>query len=157
MKRLLITFLSWIASLVKNKTAVYTISILVGIAVGIWVFLLLDKTPATEADYKPLEEQAYAISQNPDLLYETEGEARITKGKIELTLRNSECILVTKYNSDFEVIETTRQDASISVFWAIFLSTLLVIAGAVATLNILILLKLSLRKIRVSEKIVSVS
>lgn len=141
MKRLGRNSVALLTSKTKMEIVIYSICILVGIVTGIWEFAAVDTTPATSADYEPLEAQAYEISQNPDLLFKTECKAEITNGETTLTLKNDECTLVTKYNSDFQVVETTKKDNSFPIIVAIIISIIFgACFGFAAFLAILLLL-----------------
>ena len=142
MKRLGEKFVTCLNRKTTMEIVIYSICILVGIAAGILNFVALDKTPATSADYEPLEAQAYAISQNPNLLFKTEGKAEITNVETTLTLKNSECTLITKYNSDFQVVETTKKDNSCPIIAAIILSIIFGASLGVAAFLAIVLLLL---------------
>lgn len=90
---------------------------LLGIVLGIIIFISFDKVPATPLDYESLEKQVMAIQQNPDLLLKTDCNINVNGEVIKINFENDNCKITAKYNQNFEVISTSKEDKS--VFWLI--------------------------------------
>lgn len=98
---------------------------IIGIIVAISVFVVIDKVPATTADYEPMEKQVILIQQNPDLLFNTDGNIYINDGVITVNLANDECKLTAQYDQNFEVLSISKKDNY--TFWLSALGVAVVI------------------------------
>ena len=103
----------------------FAISGLLGIAIAIMIFVAVDKVPATPSDYEQIENQIVSIQQNPDLLLETDCNININSGAITVEFENDECKMTAKYDKDFEVLSTSKEDKSRSWFLVLLVSLIL--------------------------------
>ena len=119
-------FTDWIGQFYWEQIVGFAISGLVGIALTIMMFVYTDKVPATSSDYEQLEDQVNVIQQNPDLLLETD--CNINGEIITVKFENNECRMTAKYDKDFEILSTSKEDKS--MFWLLALVLALIIGGA---------------------------
>lgn len=121
-------FTDWIGQFYWEQIVGFAISGLVGIALTIMMFVYTDKVPATSSDYEQLEDQVNVIQQNPDLLLETDCNININGEIITVEFENNECKMTAKYDKDFEILSTSKEDKS--MFWLLALVLALIIGGA---------------------------
>ena len=121
-------FTDWIRQFYWEQIVGFAISGLVGIALTIMMFVYTDKVPATSSDYEQLEDQVNVIQQNPDLLLETDCNININGEIITVEFENNECKMTAKYDKDFEILSTSKEDKS--MFWLLALVLALIIGGA---------------------------
>ena len=121
-------FADWIGQFDWEQIVGFAISGLVGIALAIMMFVYADKVPATPSDYEQLEDQVNVIQQNPDLLLETDCNININGEIITVEFENDECKMTAKYDKDFEVLSTSKEDKSMFWLWALVLG--LIVGGA---------------------------
>ena len=119
-------FTSWIGQFDWEQIVGFAISGVIGIALTIMLFIGIDKVPATSSDYEQLEDQVNVIQQNPDLLLETD--CNINGEIITVKFENNECRMTAKYDKDFEILSTSKEDKS--MFWLLALVLALIIGGA---------------------------
>ncbi len=93
----------------------FAISVIISVVVGITLFLSYDMVPATASDYEALENQITHIQQNPDLLLKTNCNIFINDDVITVKFMNDECSMIVKYDQNFEVLSTSKEDNYI--FW----------------------------------------
>lgn len=103
------------------------ISGLLCIPLSIILFIYTDKVPATPTDYEQLEEQVYALQQNPDLLLEIDGNINININDkiITIEFENDECKITAKYDKNFEILSLSKKDKS--HFWLLALGGWLIV------------------------------
>lgn len=112
-------FTDWIKQFDWEQIVGFAISGLLGIALTIIMFVFADKVPATPSDYKQLKDQVNVIQQNPDLLLETDCNININGEIITVEFENDECKMTAKYDKDFEVLSTSKEDKSMFWLWAL--------------------------------------
>lgn len=96
------------------------------IVAGYCFFSVVDRTPATEADYKPLIQQREAISKNFNTIYTYDNYAvSPDEDNIKIVLDNKQCKLTCIYDKDFTFISEERTDLCESTTSAFFLSLLI--------------------------------
>lgn len=117
-------FTDWISQFDWELIGGYVISGLLGIALTIITFVYADKVPATPSDYEQLEEQVKVIQHNPDLLLETDCNININGNIITVEFENDECKIIAKYDKNFEVLSTSKEDKS--KFWLFALAIALI-------------------------------
>lgn len=137
-------FADWIGQFEWEQIVGFAISGLVGIALTIMMFVYTDKVPATPSDYEQLENQVKVIQQNPDLLLETDCNININGEIITVEFENDECKMTAKYDKDFEVLSTSKEDKSMFWLWALVLGLIgggaeIYFVGWILTLVILLL------------------
>lgn len=120
-------FAYWIEQFDWEQMVGFAISGLLGIALTIMLFVSTDTVPATPSDYEQLESQVTIIQQNPDLLLETDCNININGETITVEFENDECKIITKYDKNFEVLSTSKEDKS--MFWLLTLVLALVVGG----------------------------
>lgn len=120
-------FTSWIGQFDWEQIVGFAISGVIGIALTIMFFIGIDKVPATSSDYEQLEEQVNTIKQNPYLLLETDCNININGETITVKFENDECKMTAKYDKNFEVLSTSKEDKS--TFWLVALALALLIGG----------------------------
>ncbi len=138
MKRRFTRFIQW-ASKEHNggKIAVTVVGIIAGIVLFLSFFVPIDKIPATEEDYEPLEKQMYAIQQNPDLLLKTDCKIDTTNGNIiTVNISNDECGLNVEYDQDLKILSFSRYDKCAPWVQVLMLSLILSIAGTTAVIGL---------------------
>lgn len=123
MKRCLKKVLDWFNKM-KNKIfsvekLLYIVCFVVAIGVAMYTFLVIDKVPATAADYESLEKQVALIQQNPEMLFKEDYVCSISDGVIEVEIENIECKLIVKYNQNFEILSISKIDNY--TYWALAL------------------------------------
>lgn len=143
MKRCFNWILNWFTQWVKRMGIVeriaFGIGAIIGIGVGILVFVYIDKVPATATDYEILEKQITAIQQNPRLLLKTNCNISINGDVITVDFKNDECTMTVQYDQNFEVLSTSKTDNY--TFWLFVLGYAVLIgvsAYAVAYLLLII-------------------
>ncbi|MCI8384799.1 MAG: hypothetical protein HFJ33_08135 [Clostridia bacterium] len=117
----------WIRQFEWEQIVGFAISGLVGIALTIMMFVYTDKVPATPSDYEQLEDQVNVIQQNPYSLLETDCNIKINGEIITIEFENDECKMTAKYDKNFEVLSTSKEDKSMFWLWALVLS--LIVGG----------------------------
>ena len=100
----------WFKSQPRPMWGIFILLTVAGVILWIASFKDIDTIPATTMDYQPLEEQAIAIQQNPQLLFKTNCEVEIDSDFITVTLENKNCKLITKYNKNFEIVSSSKKD-----------------------------------------------
>ena len=105
----------WFKSQPRQMLGIFILLTVAGVILWIASFKDIDTIPATTMDYQPLEEQAIAIQQNPQLLFKTNCEVEIDSDLITVTLENKNCKLITKYNKNFEIISSSKKDKSMAL------------------------------------------
>lgn len=116
----------WFKSQPRPMCGIFILLTVAGVILWIASFKDIDTIPATTMDYQPLEEQAIAIQQNPQLLFKTNCEVEIDSDFITVTLENKNCKLITKYNKNFEIVSSSKKDKS--MFWLLALLLSFVVA-----------------------------
>ena len=110
MKRFMEKIKSFFTGPEKATHIGYFIGITICLAMAIFLISTLDKTPASESDFKELEDQITAIQQTPVLLFQTDCEIDIEEEIIEVRLENEECILTVEFNQEFEILLREKTD-----------------------------------------------
>lgn len=150
MKRCIKWVISWIANWIDKKgweeIAGFVIAGLLGIVLGIMFYTTTDIVPATPMDYEQLEEQVNSIQQNPDLLLKTDGDINIKDEIITVKFENDECRITVKYDQNFEVLSTSKEDKSMFWVWSLVIALIITgfvwYAGFVVVTFIILLLEL---------------
>lgn len=123
MKRCLKKVLNWFDqmknSVIFTKKFMYIVCFVVAIGLAMYTFLVIDKVPATAADYESLEKRVILIQQNPEMLFKEDCVCQISDGVIEVKLENIECKLIVLYNQDFEILSISKIDNY--TYWALAL------------------------------------
>lgn len=112
MKRFMEKIKSFFTGPEKATHIGYFIGITICLAMAIFLISTLDKTPASESDFKELEDQITAIQQTPALLFQTDCEIEVADKIITVKLESEECGLTAKFNQDFEILSTKKIDSS---------------------------------------------
>ena len=130
MKRIIKEVIDWLINRYDWEQIVgFAISGVVAIVLAIMLFVTIDKVPATPSDYENLEEQVNTIQQNPDLLLEKDYNINVNSGVITVEFWNDECKMTAKYDKDFEVLSTSKEDNS--MFWLYALIIALIFGAGV--------------------------
>ena len=154
---------NWIDENSREELAGFVIAGLLGIVLGIMFYITTDRVPATPMDYDQLEEQVNSIHQNPDLLLKTDCEINIKDEIITVKFENDECKITVKYDKNFEVLSTSKEDKSIFWVWSLVIALIIVVFvwyfGFVVVTLIILLLELcvsliynGLKKIKIALK-----
>lgn len=98
---------------------VFSIWVVIAISIAVFVFLCVDKTPATEEDYAPLVSRAKIIQEKPIKMIEQNGRITINNEEIVLEFENSECKISAVYDRDFNLKEIKKRDKAHPVVLAI--------------------------------------
>ena len=122
-------FTQWVRKMRTEEKIGFAIGVIASVVVGIICFVYIDKTPATAADYKTLENQMTAIQQNSDLLFKTNCNININDDVITVTFKNDECLITVQYNQNFEILSTSKADNHI--FWPFALGIAVIIGFSV--------------------------
>lgn len=95
----------------------YYSTIIIGFIMGaIFSFNLMDSTPASPDDFKPLYEQKEVLETNFYSVLEMENATiYFSDDFIEATLSSEECSLLLHFNKDFKFISSEEIDKSISI------------------------------------------
>ena len=133
-------FTQWVGKMSWQEKVSFALGGLLGIVVGIIVFVSIDKVPATPMDYQPLELQAIYVQQNPKLLLETNCNININDEVIAIRFENDQCKVYAKYNKDFELLSYSKEDNYTFWVWAFCLALLIGICVYVLGAFILIIL-----------------
>lgn len=107
-------FTQWVGKMSWQEKVAFAIGGLLGIIMGIIVFVSIDKVPATSMDYQLLEQQAINVQQNPKLLLETNCNIDINDEVITIKFENDECKVYAKYNKNFEMLSYSKEDNHMS-------------------------------------------
>ena len=102
-----------------ERIIILTISIIIAIIVGVYVFINLDRTPATPEDYEELHEQLLMVENNPEEFMKHKGKITIYNDEIIYEIENKECELKGKYTLDYQLIDYSQKDKAASWFWTI--------------------------------------
>lgn len=127
MKRRIKLLINWILQFDLENIVAFSISGLLGIAITIVLFVSTDKVPAAPFDYEQLEAKVNAIEQNPELLLKTNCNTTNENEVLIVTFESNECKMTAKYNKDFEVLSTSKEDKS--VFWLFALAASLLLGA----------------------------
>ena len=101
------------------------ISLILGVTLAIFDFCTTDTTPATEADFKPLQDQRIAFEKDHNTLFNSDCRTvEIEDNLISVTFENDECLLTATYNKDFEAISIKKSDKAES--WPLVIFAFLV-------------------------------
>ena len=103
-------FAQWVGKMCWQEKVSFALGGVLGIIVGITIFVTTDTIPATPLDYQPLEEQAIAVQQNPKLLLETNCNIDIDDEAITICFKNDECKINARYNKSFEMLSYSKED-----------------------------------------------
>lgn len=160
MKRCIKWVISWIAERINEKDWEEIVGVviagLLGIVLGIMFYTIIDRVPANPMDYDQLEEQVNSIQQNPDLLLKTDYDINIKDEIITVEFENDECKITVKYDKNFEVLSTSKEDKSIFWLWALAIALFIVgsvwYVGSVVVALIIALLELCILSIYVGLK-----
>ena len=114
-------FVQWGGKMEWEAIVTLAIGGVLSITLGIITFISIDKVPATSLDYEPMEKKMSAIQQSLEQLeYNSNNKEEV----ITVELENDECKLITKYDQNFKVLSTSKEDKSsdclIAIFRAIF-------------------------------------
>lgn len=94
------------------------IGFIIGACIAIYV---IDYTPATENDYKPLLEIQDNIIKDFDSVYNyPDADINMSKSTISVSVKNEECGLNIIFDKDKNYLYTEKDDYSASVFIFIF-------------------------------------
>lgn len=132
-------FNQWVGNMCWIERVAFAIGGLLGVIVGIAVFLHIDKVPATQQDYQLLEQQAINIQQNPKLLFETNCNISINNELITVRLENEECKIYVKYNKNFEILSYSKNDNYTFLLLALVISLIIGIGVYSLTAFILVM------------------
>ena len=140
-KWLINCFVQWVGKMPWQEKVGFTLGGVLGISIGILIFISFDKVPVTSLDYKPLEEQTIAVQQNPEILIETDCDINVNGEVITINFENDECWVTAKYNENFEMISSSRGDKYtgwIEAFTVAVLCGVITFCGGSAICTILI-------------------
>lgn len=143
-------FTQWVKKMEIEDKIGFAIGLIIGIVIGVIVFVSSDKVPATEIDYKILENQMTAIQQNPDLLLKTNCNISINDNVITVDFENDECTMTVQYGQNFEVLSISKTDKYI--FWLLAFGIAVVIGiftysiASVLVIAVVCLLKILWKK-----------
>ncbi len=147
MKRCFSWILNCFTQWVKRKTIEeiigYAIGAIIGIGVGISLFVYIDKVPATAADYEIMEKQMTAIQQNPSLLFKTNCNISIKDDVITVKFSNGKCAMAVQYDQNFKILSTSKEDYHSPWPFALLLTGVLgaiVYVAAASLITIVVLL-----------------
>lgn len=140
MKRFIKWFRQWVSIMDKEEKIGFSMGAVIGLLVCIFLFLSIDKVPATASDYELMEKQVIAIEQNPDLLYKTDCNITVNNEIITVSLMNDECKLIAKYNRNFELLSTQKEENDNYMVWWLALSLSILIGAVVYGFGSVILL-----------------
>ena len=165
MKRCTEWIISRIANWIDEKNweefAGFVIAGVLGIVLGIMFYINTDRVPATPMDYDQLEEQVNSIQQNPDLLLKTDCEINIKDEIITVKFENDECKITVKYDKNFEVLSTSKEDKSIFWVWPLVIALIIVVfvwyAGYIVVTLIILLLELCVSLIYMGFKKIKIA
>lgn len=117
MKRFIKWFRQWVSEMSKEEKIGFAMGAIIGLLLGIFMFVSTDTVPATANDYEPMEKQVIAIQQNPDLLYETDCNITVNNDVITVSFMNDECKLTAQYNQNFELLSTQKEENDNYMVW----------------------------------------
>ncbi len=112
-------FYDWVGQFDWYQLVGFGISGLLGIALSIFIFVHIDKVPATSFDYEQLEEQVDFIQQNPDSLLETDCTINVDSTIITVEFENENCRVTAEYDKNFELLSTSKEDKSNFWLWVL--------------------------------------
>lgn len=112
-------FYDWVGQFDWCQLVGFGISGLLGIALSIFIFVHIDKVPATSFDYEQLEEQVDFIQQNPDSLLETDCTINVDSTIITVEFENENCRVTAEYDKNFELLSTSKEDKSNFWLWVL--------------------------------------
>lgn len=127
-KWLISWFIQWVGKLSSEEKIGFFFGAVVGLAIGIMLFVSFDTVPATPMDYKPLEEQMTAVQQNPQLLFEINGDIKVEDEVITVLFENDECSITAEYDKNLKLISSSKADESI------FLPIAVILTGVIGVL-----------------------
>ena len=110
---------------IKNILNIIFISIAITVAFVcmVFVFKSVDRTPAVDGDYLPLEQQISMVEQNSQSLLKNEGKYTVEGEKLVAVFSNRECQITAEYQIDelgnLKLISTKKEDKSWSTFKAL--------------------------------------
>ncbi len=107
------------------------IVIIIGIILGsLLAVYIIDHTPATQSDYKPLLEIQENLKKDFNNVYKyQDADVNITKDNISVYIDNKDCSLKIIFDRDTNYMYTEKNDKAVN--WAVF--TLGVITYSIAT------------------------
>ena len=117
--------------------------ILLGIVLSIVVFTFIEKVPATPSDYEQLENQVNLIWQKQELSTQIDCSKDInihinTNGKnIIVTVENSKCKVIEKYDKNFELLSVSKEDKGMS-WLLVFIYSFIIGIGLACGVGIII-------------------
>lgn len=120
-------FTKWVDEMEKYEKVCFALGGILGVFVCIMFFIFVDKIPATSFDYEQLENQAIAISKNPELLFETDCNIAVSGEITKIVFENDECKLIVKYDENIEILSITQVDKA--RFWLPAFGTALLLGG----------------------------
>ncbi len=105
--------------------------VVLALYLGIGLFVTADKTPATFDDYNELNERLLAVSESPENLLFGDGDISIRGDTIKYTVKNDQCEMTGKYDSEFNLVEKTQKDKSTGPVEAFFISLISFVVAVV--------------------------
>lgn len=109
-----------------------TWSVLLVIFFSIFMFKVVDYTPATNDEYAPLIKQQEQIAQDFNTVYSFNNYSIVpNQNNISITLSNTQCEIICLFNKDFKFINYEKVDLALSEMGAIISSIVLgfILAG----------------------------
>lgn len=124
------------------------------LGVGIWIlcFRTIDTAPATEADFKPLQDQRIAFEKDHNTLFNSDCIVKIEDGVISVTFENDECLLTATYNEAFENISIIRSDKAKSWPFVIFAFLGTCVVGTFIFFGLLLLIIMGIGELMLKVK-----
>lgn len=92
----------------------------------IFMFGLVDSTPATQNDYAPLIQQQEEIANNFNTIYSYDNyKIEPIQNDVEVTLSNKECELICKFDKNLKYLSSKKSDLYIPKIGAVLISILM--------------------------------
>lgn len=116
-----------------EKLIIFVIAIICGIASVVFMYRYVDVTPATFEDYAVLNNRLEEIQGKPEEFLKENAEISVYNGKITYKIQSDECKMTGTYNENLELVKTSSEDKSSSVFRAVI--GLICVCGLAAALG----------------------
>lgn len=139
MKRFIKWFREWVSPMDKGDKISLVMAAGIGLFVCIFLFVSTDIVPATASDYEPMEKQVIAIQQNPTLIYEKDCNITVNNDIITVSFINDECKLNARYNQNFELLSTQKEEGDNYMAWWFALPVSILIGFAALEISAIIL------------------
>ncbi len=138
-KRIINCFSKFFSDMCWEEKLIISISVFLGILLGVIFFTSVDIVPATASDYEIFYGYSEEIHKSPetllDMIFDEKCSASVIDNEkvIRVYFEDDECKLVVEYNKDFEIVSSSEVDKASHWLPLLIFSIVISILGAFAS------------------------